>query len=136
MDSYTEMEQQGKRRGRSNLGSGVQPISGGGGIFKSAAVEVLRQERRLMTTGEITKCECYHADKQEALGLLSEHELMCPICITVQDCVTKGFPKGAREDTRSDHGVGFVHRREETEWNLYLHQVSFLHPVPSCCVRS
>ena len=30
-------------------------MAGGGGIFKSAAVEVLRRERRLMTTGEITK---------------------------------------------------------------------------------
>jgi len=27
----------------------------GGGIFKSAAAAVLRLERRLMTTGEITK---------------------------------------------------------------------------------
>jgi hypothetical protein len=30
-------------------------VPGAGGIFKSAAVEVLRMERRLMTTGEITK---------------------------------------------------------------------------------
>ena len=29
---------------------------GGGGIFKSAAVAVLRSEGRLMTTGEITRC--------------------------------------------------------------------------------
>eukprot|EP00877_Chromochloris_zofingiensis_P002038 jgi/Chrzof1/11835/Cz06g11210.t1 len=42
-------------RSRSNLGSKLNAMSGGGGIFKSAAVEVLRKERRLMTTGEITK---------------------------------------------------------------------------------
>ncbi|KAG1676555.1 hypothetical protein FOA52_000098 [Chlamydomonas sp. UWO 241] len=40
---------------RTRLGEGIQPLSGGGGIFKSAAVAVLRQERKLMTTGEITK---------------------------------------------------------------------------------
>jgi hypothetical protein len=41
---------------RSALGPGVssqQPVAGG--IFKSAAVEVLRAERRLMSTGDITK---------------------------------------------------------------------------------
>ncbi|KAF5833881.1 HB1, ASXL, restriction endonuclease HTH domain-containing protein [Dunaliella salina] len=37
------------------LGGGMQPISGGGGIFKSAAVRVLQLERKLMTTGDITK---------------------------------------------------------------------------------
>ena len=81
MDSYNEMEQPGKRRGRSNLGSGVQPISGGGGIFKSAAVEVLRQERRLMTTGEITKCACYHASWGTSFGpfWLSSRALDCPL---------------------------------------------------------
>jgi hypothetical protein len=30
-------------------------LKGGGGIFKSAAVAVLRLERKLMTTGDITK---------------------------------------------------------------------------------
>lgn len=40
---------------KTKLAAGVKPLAGGGGIFKSAAVEVLRQERRLMTTGEITK---------------------------------------------------------------------------------
>lgn len=29
--------------------------SGAGGIFKGAAIEILKQEKRLMTTGEITK---------------------------------------------------------------------------------
>lgn len=42
-------------RGKSCLGRGLQPLPGGGGIFKSAAVEVLRQERRLLSTGDITK---------------------------------------------------------------------------------
>jgi len=37
------------------LGGGVKPLSGGGGIFKSAAVAVLRMERKLMTTGDITR---------------------------------------------------------------------------------
>jgi len=40
---------------RSTLGPAATSIPGAGGIFKSAAVEVLRMERRLMTTGEITK---------------------------------------------------------------------------------
>ncbi|GAX82406.1 hypothetical protein CEUSTIGMA_g9834.t1 [Chlamydomonas eustigma] len=40
---------------RTCLGGGIKPLSGGGGIFKSAAVAVLRLERKLMTTGEITK---------------------------------------------------------------------------------
>lgn len=31
-------------------------LKGGGGIFKSAAVMVLRQDRRLLTTADITKC--------------------------------------------------------------------------------
>lgn len=37
------------------LGQGVKMLKGGGGIFKSAAVTVLRQDRRLLTTAEITK---------------------------------------------------------------------------------
>lgn len=40
---------------KTSLAAGVKPLAGGGGIFKSAAVEVLRRERRLMTTGDITK---------------------------------------------------------------------------------
>ncbi|KAI8469454.1 MAG: hypothetical protein J3K34DRAFT_522121 [Monoraphidium minutum] len=52
-----------KRRGRvetakparSTLGPAASGVPGAGGIFKSAAVDVLRAERRLMTTGEITK---------------------------------------------------------------------------------
>lgn len=40
---------------KTKLAAGVKPLAGGGGIFKSAAVEVLRRERRLMTTGDITK---------------------------------------------------------------------------------
>lgn len=40
---------------KKKLGAGVRPSQGGGGIFKSAAVAILRVERRLMTTGEITK---------------------------------------------------------------------------------
>ncbi|KAL6756840.1 hypothetical protein V8C86DRAFT_41277 [Haematococcus lacustris] len=41
--------------GRTMLGEGIEPLPGGGGIYKSAAVAVLRQERKLMTTGEITR---------------------------------------------------------------------------------
>lgn len=37
------------------LGHGVDMLKGGGGIFKSAAVTVLRQDRQLLTTAEITK---------------------------------------------------------------------------------
>ena len=37
------------------LGQGVDMLKGGGGIFKSAAVTVLRQDRQLLTTAEITK---------------------------------------------------------------------------------
>ena len=40
---------------KTTLGQGVNMLKGGGGIFKSAAAAVLRIERRLMTTGEITK---------------------------------------------------------------------------------
>ncbi len=40
--------------GRTSLGVGV--ANTGGGIFKSAAVAVLRAERRLMSTGDITRC--------------------------------------------------------------------------------
>lgn len=40
---------------KTSLGAGIRPLQGGGGIFKTAAVAVLRMERRLMTTGEITK---------------------------------------------------------------------------------
>lgn len=45
---------------KTSLGRGVRPLQGGGGIFKSAAVAVLRTERRLMTTGEITKYDLLH----------------------------------------------------------------------------
>lgn len=41
---------------RSTLGPGASAVHAAGGIFKSAAVEVLRAERRLMSTGEITRC--------------------------------------------------------------------------------
>ena len=40
---------------KTTLGHGVNMLKGGGGIFKSAAVAVLRIERKLMTTGDITK---------------------------------------------------------------------------------
>ena len=40
---------------KTTLGQGVKMLKGGGGIFKSAAVTVLRQDRRLLTTAEITK---------------------------------------------------------------------------------
>ena len=40
---------------KTTLGHGVNMLKGGGGIFKSAAVAVLRVERKLMTTGDITK---------------------------------------------------------------------------------
>eukprot|EP00798_Chlamydomonas_sp_ICE-L_P013473 gene13473-19333_t len=43
------------KKGGARLAGGAKPLTGGGGIFKSAAVAVLRMERRLMTTGEITK---------------------------------------------------------------------------------
>ncbi len=47
---------------KTTLGQGVKMLKGGGGIFKSAAVAVLRLERKLMTTGDITKCaaDCTH----------------------------------------------------------------------------
>ena len=41
---------------RSTLGPAASPVPAAGGIFKSAAVEVLRVERRLMSTGDITRC--------------------------------------------------------------------------------
>lgn len=37
------------------VGEALSSVAGGGGIFKQAAVEVLRVERRLMTTGEIAR---------------------------------------------------------------------------------
>ena len=40
---------------RTTVGAGLKLQQGGGGIFKTAAVAVLRMERRLMATGEITK---------------------------------------------------------------------------------
>ncbi|KAK9865351.1 hypothetical protein WJX84_000262 [Apatococcus fuscideae] len=40
---------------KTTLGGGLKPLASGGGIFKSAAVAVLRLERKLMTTGDITK---------------------------------------------------------------------------------
>ncbi|KAK9846589.1 hypothetical protein WJX81_007237 [Elliptochloris bilobata] len=40
---------------RTSVGAGLKLQQGGGGIFKTAAVAVLRVERRLMATGEITK---------------------------------------------------------------------------------
>ena len=43
------------------LGQGVDMLKGGGGIFKSAAVTVLRQDRRLLTTAEITKCALHQS---------------------------------------------------------------------------
>ncbi|KIZ01804.1 hypothetical protein MNEG_6155, partial [Monoraphidium neglectum] len=43
------------KAGRSTLGPAGTAVPGAGGIFKSAAIEVLRMDRRLMTTGEITK---------------------------------------------------------------------------------
>ena len=49
--TYSDLQGESKTK----LAAGVKPLAGGGGIFKSAAVEVLRRERRLMTTGEITK---------------------------------------------------------------------------------
>ena len=36
--------------------AGAKRARGGGGIFKTAALAVLRGEQRLMTTGEITRC--------------------------------------------------------------------------------
>lgn len=46
---------------KTTLGQGVKMLRGGGGIFKSAAVAVLRQERRLTTTGDITKYAAFRA---------------------------------------------------------------------------
>lgn len=40
---------------KTTLGAGVKQLPGGGGIFKSAAVAVLRLERKLMSTGDITR---------------------------------------------------------------------------------
>ncbi|KAK9864336.1 hypothetical protein WJX84_007017 [Apatococcus fuscideae] len=40
---------------KTTLGGGLKPLASGGGIFKSAAVAVLRLERKLMTTGDITR---------------------------------------------------------------------------------
>ena len=40
---------------KTTLGKGVKQLPGGGGIFKSAAVAVLRLERKLMSTGDITR---------------------------------------------------------------------------------
>lgn len=59
---------------KTSLGRGVRPLQGGGGIFKSAAVAVLREERRLMTTGEITKCDfgAYTASHGVPHGLAGE----------------------------------------------------------------
>ncbi len=45
---------------RTTVGAGLKLQQGGGGIFKTAAVAVLRMERRLMATGEITKCASPH----------------------------------------------------------------------------
>jgi hypothetical protein len=45
--------QPGSRKAR--LGPGAEGVTNAGGIFKSAAVAILRQERRLMTTGDITR---------------------------------------------------------------------------------
>ena len=47
---------QGINEPKTTLGGGLKPLASGGGIFKSAAVAVLRLERKLMTTGDITKC--------------------------------------------------------------------------------
>jgi hypothetical protein len=43
----------GSRKAR--LGPGAEGVTNAGGIFKSAAVAILRQEKRLMTTGDITR---------------------------------------------------------------------------------
>eukprot|EP00873_Tetraselmis_striata_P027713 jgi/Tetstr1/447977/TSEL_035281.t1 len=40
---------------KTTLGAGVKVLPGGGGIFKSAAVAVLRIERKLMSTGDICR---------------------------------------------------------------------------------
>ena len=40
---------------KARLGPGAEGVTNAGGIFKSAAVAILRQERRLMTTGDITR---------------------------------------------------------------------------------
>lgn len=50
------MRQAGMGEARTSVGAGLKLQQGGGGIFKTAAVAVLRAERRLMATGEITKC--------------------------------------------------------------------------------
>ena len=50
------MRQAGAGEVRTTVGAGLKLQQGGGGIFKTAAVAVLRMERRLMATGEITKC--------------------------------------------------------------------------------
>ena len=48
--------QAGMGEARTTVGAGLKLQQGGGGIFKTAAVAVLRMERRLMATREITKC--------------------------------------------------------------------------------
>ena len=52
---------------KTTLGQGVKMLKGGGGIFKSAAVAVLRLERRLMTTGDITKYGPFETDSSLAI---------------------------------------------------------------------
>lgn len=55
-----ERAQAGAADVRTTVGAGLKLQQGGGGIFKTAAVAVLRMERRLMATGEITKCVSPH----------------------------------------------------------------------------
>lgn len=43
-----------------DLETNLQSGSGAGGVFKSAALEVLRKEERLMTSGEVQMCHDPH----------------------------------------------------------------------------
>ena len=124
---------------KTTLGPGVAVLPGGGGIFKSAAVAVLRMERRLMTTGEITRCVSWaglwlpsrllSGASQVALPQLvqlpeSQYSLNSRahgLWLLLQGCPLQGPHQLPGQDAGGHHGISPLHRCQAQAGGLRLH---------------
>ena len=114
-------------------------LPGGGGIFKSAAVAVLRMERRLMTTGEITRCVSWAGPWLPSRLLSGASHVALPHLVQLpkpqyslkhrahglwpllQSRSHQGPHQLPGQDARGHHGISPLHRCQAQAGGLRLH---------------